>query len=68
MKTGANAVNEVRIVTKGRSAMMFVNGKQVVAINGFPPSAQSLIGLYGESDSELATWQFSDLVVSAPAP
>jgi hypothetical protein len=66
VKKDLNQVNELRVVTKGRSATFYVNDKQVAAIKGFPPTGGSQIGLTAESGDKVYTWKFSDLVVRKP--
>ena len=67
VKTGAEAVNTVRVVTKGGAITVFVNGKQVAAFNGQPPAGGGMIGVVGCSGKELYVWEFSNLIVKKPA-
>jgi hypothetical protein len=64
---GVGQTNELRVVTKGKTATVYVNGTQVVSLKGFPPANGSQIGLHAESgDSAPYTWAFSDFVVRKP--
>ncbi|HWA99353.1 MAG TPA: hypothetical protein VG713_12710 [Pirellulales bacterium] len=65
---GLGQTNELRVVTSGRVATVFVNDKQVTRFVGFPPNGPSKIGVIAESGEQGATWAFSDLSVrNAPA-
>ncbi len=63
IRKGLGQTNEMRVVTKGRSAMVVVNDKPLVAFEGFPPSGGSRIGIHGESGATDGVWAFSDLAV-----
>ncbi len=67
VKMGTDAVNNIRVVTRGTLITVFVNGKQVVAFHGQPPSGGGMIGVIGASGKELYVWQYSNLIVSKPA-
>ncbi|HEX3657416.1 MAG TPA: hypothetical protein VHV55_16620 [Pirellulales bacterium] len=64
---GVGQANALRVVTVGKLATVYVNGKQIGAIKGFPPEGGSRIGLHAESNDAVNTWQFSDLEVRQPA-
>lgn len=69
VKKGLDTVNEIRVVSKGNSATVFVNGKDQTTFKGHPTSSQNMIGLYGDSGAEKAyTWKFWDLLVRKPTP
>lgn len=69
VKKGIGEVNELRVVTCGRSATIFVNGQQVTAFKGFPPNAATQIGFTATSGDQAVVWAFSDLVVvKGPVP
>jgi hypothetical protein len=67
IKKGEGAENQVKVVTKGKQATVFINGKEVVTLNGQPPEGGSLIGFKAASGPEGAnTVAFSNLIVSQP--
>lgn len=69
VKKGLGATNELRVVTSGNLATIFVNGQQAFAFKGHPPARESLIGLGAEAGDESSIWAFSDLkVFQGPAP
>jgi hypothetical protein len=63
---GFNQPNVVRVVTQGKTATVFVNGKQITSFKGFPPASGSEIGMHAESGDQANTWQFSEFVVRKP--
>jgi hypothetical protein len=65
VKTGLNQVNHLRVVTKGTSATLYINDKQVAFINGQPPQGGSEIGLIADSGPRTRdVYQFSNLKVT----
>jgi hypothetical protein len=67
IKKGEGVENQVKVVTKGKQATVFINGKEVVTLNGQPPEGGSLIGFKAASGPEGAnTAAFSNLIVSQP--
>jgi len=44
LKKGEGAESQVKVVTKGNQATIFINGKEVVSFAGQPPEGGSLIG------------------------
>jgi len=44
IKKGEGAENQVKVVTKGNQATIFINGKKVVSLTGQSPEGGSLIG------------------------
>lgn len=68
MNRGVGQENELRVVTRGSSATFFINGQEAAALQGYPPSEPSRIGLYAESGAEPTVWSFSQLLVTRPAP
>jgi hypothetical protein len=68
LKTGLNAVNEIRVVTRSDSATVSVNGKEVVTFKGHPTMPDNMIGLYADSGADACTWKFWDLLVRKPEP
>ena len=68
VRQGLGQVNELRVVTCGRAATVYVNEKQVVEFQGFPPKGGSMFGVYAESGDDPALWAFSELVVRQGPP
>lgn len=69
VRQGLGQVNLLRVVTSGRWVTVYVNEKQVVRVNGFPPEGPSKIGVYAESGTDPATWAFSEMSVrQGPSP
>ncbi|MFA4902363.1 MAG: hypothetical protein WC600_06415 [Desulfobaccales bacterium] len=67
IKKGDGAENQVKVVTKGKQATVFINGKEVVTLNGQPPEGGSLIGFKAASGPEGSnTVAFASLIVSQP--
>jgi hypothetical protein len=67
IKKGEGAENQVKVVTKGKQATVFINGKEAVTLNGQPPEGGSLIGFKAASGPEGAnTVAFSNLIISQP--
>jgi hypothetical protein len=44
IKKGEGAENQVKVVTKGNKATVFINGKEVASFSGQPPEGGTLIG------------------------
>ena len=44
LKKGEGAENQIKVVTKGNQATIFINGKQVLSFSGQPPEGGSEIG------------------------
>jgi hypothetical protein len=66
---GAGEANELRLVTSGDRATLYVNDKEVTSFRGFPPRGGGAIGFHAESGAAPATWAYSDLVVrKGPEP
>ncbi|HEX3659467.1 MAG TPA: family 16 glycoside hydrolase [Pirellulales bacterium] len=66
VKKGLNQANELRVVAKGKTATVYINGTQVTSFKGFPPDGGSQIGIHSESGAKVYTWKFSNLVVRTP--
>ncbi len=49
IKKGIGAENQVKVVTKGNQATIFINGKQVVSFSGQPPEGGSKFGVQVDS-------------------
>jgi hypothetical protein len=62
---GVGAVNQLRVVTKGNKATVFVNGKELITFTGQPPQGGSQIGVRGASgDDQPNVIEFTDLKVT----
>ena len=67
IKKGEGVENQVKVVTKGNNATIFINGKEVIALNGQPPEGGSLIGFKAASGPEgINTVAFGNLQISQP--
>jgi hypothetical protein len=67
IKKGEGAENQVKVVTKGNKATIFVNGKEVISISGQPPQGGSLVGFKVASGPEGAnSVAFSNFQVVQP--
>jgi hypothetical protein len=66
---GLGQTNELRVVTSGNVATIFVNGTQVASFKGYPPEGGGKIGVHAESGTDPAMWTFSELSVrKGPTP
>ena len=64
----ASVVNELRVITKGKTAKVFINGTLFREVKGQPPKDGSQIGLIACSPSEAAVHiAFDNLVVNTPS-
>ncbi len=52
IKKGEGAENQVKVVTKGNKATVFMNGKEVISLSGQPPQGGSLVGFKVASGPE----------------
>ncbi len=52
IKQGEGAENQLKVVTKGNKATVFVNGKEVISLSGQPPQGGTLIGFKVASGPE----------------
>ncbi len=68
VRTGPGAVNHIRVVTKGKEAVFYVNGVQVEKITGSPPKRGGRVGVIGESleKGDRAVHTFDDFRVAMP--
>jgi hypothetical protein len=66
---GATVINELRVITRGRAAKLYVNGQFFKQVKGQPPKDGSLIGLMACAPNEASAHiAFSNLVVNTPKP
>jgi hypothetical protein len=64
-----DAWNELRVVTRGRYATVYVNGQEVAKFKGRPPAGGSLVGLFVETGEAAGDeGRFSALKIVTPAP
>lgn len=63
VKTDPGAVNELQVTTRGKTATVYINGKQAASLEGMPPEGGSQIGLLARSPAVRCRWEFSDFVV-----
>lgn len=66
VKKGLNEINELRVVTKGNMATVYVNDEQVANFKGYPPEGGGMVGVCAESGSEPYTWKYTDFSVRKP--
>src|SRR3990172_7003581 len=68
LKQGAGQTNHVELRLKPKDATLFINGTEVTRFKGKPPKGGGSIGVYGSSpEDKPATYEFDNLVVSAPS-
>ena len=68
IEKGATVINELRVITKGKTAKLFINGTLFREVKGQPPKDGSQIGLLACSPNrESATIAFDNLVVNTPS-
>ena len=68
IKTGAGAVNEIEVATKGNAGMFFVNGTKIADFRGQAPPDGGPPGVYGESGPTVTTWVFSRVQIYSYPP
>ena len=67
VKKGEGVENQIKVVTKGTQATVYINGKEVISLNGQPPEGGTLIGFKVASGQEGAnTLAFGNLQVTQP--
>jgi hypothetical protein len=65
IKTGAGAVNTLRLVTKGNSLTLYVNGQSVGSLGVMAPQGGGGVGIEGEGAAKgTSDYTFSNLTVS----
>jgi hypothetical protein len=68
LKAGEGAVNELRVVTRGDLATVFVNGREFGRTRGQPPEGGQQVGVFAASFGELApVFAFDDFTVAEPS-
>ena len=68
VKKTPDALNKLRVVTKGSSATIFINGKEMITFKGQPPDGGGFIGTIAGSNDDQNSWEFSNLIIKNPAP
>lgn len=63
---GTGTSNVARVVTVGKQATFFVNGKKMAAITGMPPAGGGLVGVYVQNDTAPCSWTVQDFKVLPP--
>ena len=69
LKKGIGEWNQLRVVTKGNQATVYINDAEVVTLKGQPPKGGGFIGLTGNSPPDVqnkTVWEFSELRVMKP--
>ncbi len=68
IRTGPGSSNNIRVVTKGSKATLFVNDVEIRSFTGEPPADGQLVGLIGEAleKSDAVTHAFDNFTVSTP--
>jgi hypothetical protein len=65
IKKGVNQSNQLRVVTKGTEATLYINGTQLTTFSGQPPAGGGEIGLAGAAGTKtLPVWQFTNLKIT----
>jgi hypothetical protein len=64
LKKGTGAANQLRVVTKGTQATVYLNDKEVASFKGQAPPGGGSVGLKGESGDQPNVWQFWALKVT----
>ena len=65
--SGDGAINELRVTTTGKNAVVYVNGTQFSKIEGDPPDKGQQIGLFAASPEQgAASFGFEGLRVTKP--
>ncbi len=68
VKHGADAVNHLRVVTRGSDITVFINDKELMTVPGQPPDGGGFIGVASTTSEKTAhAWEFSNLVVRKPS-
>jgi hypothetical protein len=67
IKKGEGAMNQIKVVTQGTKATIFVNGKELISLTGQPPKGGTLIGFkVGSGPDESNSVAFSNYKLSQP--
>ena len=67
VKKGVGQINQLRVVTKGNQATVYINDMEAVTFKGQPPDGGGFIGVKGNSaEKSQIVWEFSDLKITKP--
>lgn len=67
LKTGADEWNELRVMTVGNRATVYLNGQKLGSFKGQPPESGSLVGPVVAAYDQPVTARFSNLRVVVPS-
>ena len=68
IKTGAGAVNEIEVATKGNAGVFYVNGAKITDFHGQAPPDGGPPGVYAESGPAIIAWVFSRVQIYSYSP
>jgi hypothetical protein len=68
IKTGAGAVNEIEVTTKGNAGTFYINGTKITDFRGQAPPDGGPPGVYAESGPTVTTWVFSRVQIFSYSP
>jgi hypothetical protein len=69
VKSGRDKVNSLRVTTTGKDGVVYVNDTKIADFKGEPPEGGQHVGFVAQaSDQSSATFQFDDVLVTAPMP
>jgi hypothetical protein len=68
IKTGANAVNEIEVATKGNSGLFYINGTKIMDLHGQAPPDGGPPGIYAESGPSVTSWVFTRVQIYSYSP
>lgn len=67
VRTGDDSINELRVVTRGNQATLYVNEEELAAFTGVAPNDGQQIGIFATSpQSGAARYAFDNLKVTRP--
>jgi hypothetical protein len=65
IKQGLGQWNDLRLTLKGKDAVLYINGQEIVKFKGQPPQGGTLIGIQGNSPANgRAEFHFADLKIT----
>ena len=60
---GLGQVNELRVVARGKSAVLYVNDRDIATYTHGPAEVGRKIGVYVEARADPSIWAFSNLTI-----
>lgn len=66
MKPGLETENQLRVVTRGDTITVYVNGAEVMKLDSKRPEGPTNVGMYAESVEKRTLWEFSKFEVRKP--